>query len=72
MVAVNGVASSAWTLQPAGVVLFDVAPAVGAVVSAGFVFDVPVRFDSDRLEISRATFAAGEAANVALVEVRAA
>ena len=27
-------------------------PADGAVVTAGFEFDVPVRFDSDRLEIS--------------------
>ena len=38
---------------------------------AGFRFDVPVRFAEDRLEVSRATFLAGELASVPLVEVRA-
>jgi uncharacterized protein (TIGR02217 family) len=39
-------------------------------VSAGFLFDVPVRFAEDRIEINRATFMAGEAPSVPLVEVR--
>ena len=46
------------------------APAAGVVLTAGYRFDVPVRFAEDRLEISRATFAAGEAVSVPLVEVR--
>ena len=54
----------------AGVVALDVAPAAGAAVTAGFAFDVPVRFAEDRLSVSRATFLAGEAASVPLVEVR--
>ncbi len=37
---------------------------------AGYLFDVPVRFAEDRLEISRATFLAGEAVTVPLIEVR--
>jgi len=40
-------------------------------VRAGFLFDVAVRFADDRLEVSRATFLAGEMASVPLVEVRA-
>jgi len=46
------------------------APAVGAEVRAGFLFDVPVRFATDRLDINAAAFAAGEAPSVPLIEVR--
>jgi len=71
IVAVNGVTmATGWTLDDGGVVAFDVAPAAGAEVAAGFRFDVPVRFGEDRLSVNRATFLAGEAASVALVEVR--
>ena len=59
-----------WTLDPLGVVNFDEAPPAGAVVAAGFLFDVPVRFSEDRLEVNRATFLAGEAPSVPLIEVR--
>jgi uncharacterized protein (TIGR02217 family) len=70
-VAVDGVeAVAGWTLDDGGVIAFDVAPAVGAEVTAGFRFDVPVRFGEDRLEVSRATWLAGEAASVPLVEIR--
>jgi uncharacterized protein (TIGR02217 family) len=53
-----------------GVVTFAVAPANGATVTAGFEFDVPVRFDTDRLEISLAGFKAGELPNIPIVEIR--
>ena len=57
IVAVNGVAqTSNWTLAALGVVLFDAPPAAGAVVTAGYLFDVPVRFGEDRLEVNRASF----------------
>lgn len=69
VVAVDGVAASAWTLVD-GMVSFDVPPEDGAVVTAGFLFDVPVRFAEDRLEVNRATFLAGEAASVPLMEIR--
>jgi uncharacterized protein (TIGR02217 family) len=39
-------------------------------VRAGFLFDVPVRFAEDRLEIAGATFIAGDAPSVPVVEVR--
>lgn len=45
-------------------------PEEGAVVTAGFAFDVPVRFDIDRLDINLASFQAGEVLNVPVVEVR--
>lgn len=69
-VAVDGVERvSGWTLT-AGDVIFAQAPATGASVSAGFLFDVPVRFGEDRLDINRVSFAAGEAPSVPLVEIR--
>ena len=45
-------------------------PDVGAVVTAGFEFDVPVRFDTDRIAVSVASFQAGEVPSVPVVEVR--
>lgn len=60
-----------FTVDPSrGVVTFTAPPDIGAVVSAGFEFDVPVRFDTDRIQTSVATFNAGEVPNVPVVEVR--
>ena len=70
-VAVDGVATQGFTVEAGGVVLLDTAPAAGAVVRASFAFDVVVRFAEDRLRVSRATFLAGEAVSVPLIEVRA-
>ena len=42
-----------------GSVHLAAAPAAGAEVTAGYEFDVPVRFDSDRINASLAGFAAG-------------
>lgn len=47
----------------------DAIPGPGAIVTAGFVFDVPVRFDTDRLEVDLAAFDAGEIPHVPLVEI---
>jgi uncharacterized protein (TIGR02217 family) len=40
------------------------------VVSAGFEFDVPVRFDADRIDVTLESFAAGRMAAIPLIEVR--
>ena len=70
-IAVNGSElTSGWTLQDKGLIQFTVPPAAGAAITAGFLFDVAVRFEQDRLEVNRATFLAGEAPSVPLVEVR--
>jgi uncharacterized protein (TIGR02217 family) len=53
-----------------GVVTLDAAPALGAAVTAGFLFDVPVRFDTDRLEVELTSFDAAEVPNIPLLEVR--
>lgn len=70
-VAVDGVeAMSGWSLDAAtGVVTFAAAPAMGASVTAGFQFDVPVRFDTDRLSVNLAAFRAGEAPDLPVVEI---
>ena len=39
-------------------------------ITAGFEFDVPVRFDTDHLDINLTSFAAGEIPAIPLVEVR--
>lgn len=54
----------------AGTVTFALAPDAGTVVTAGFEFDVPVRFDTDRIAVSVASFHAGEVPSVPVVEVR--
>jgi len=45
-------------------------PGVGAAVTAGFEFDVPVRFDTDRLEIDLSDFEAGSIPQIPILEVR--
>lgn len=45
-------------------------PPTGAAITAGFSFDVPVRFDTDYLEVDLATFAAGAIPKIPLVEIR--
>jgi uncharacterized protein (TIGR02217 family) len=69
-VAVAGAAAQDWTLAEMGVVRFAVPPPIGAEVRASFIFDVPVRFAEDRLEVARGTHLAGELMSVPLVEVR--
>lgn len=53
-----------------GLLSFAVPPDLGTRVTAGFEFDVPVRFDIDRIQTSLASFQAGEVPSVPVVEVR--
>lgn len=53
-----------------GIVTFTHPPDVQAEVTAGYEFDVPVRFDMDTIMTSMATFQAGEVPDVPVVEVR--
>lgn len=72
MVALAGVVqSSGWSIDTTtGTFAFDTAPSSGVVVSAGFEFDVPARFDSDKLTINLASFNTGEVPDIALTEIR--
>lgn len=45
-------------------------PPSGAAVTAGYEFDVPVRFDTDFLEINLAAFEAGSVPAIPVIEIR--
>lgn len=69
-VAVDG-AEVAATVDPAtGLVTLASPPPPGADVTAGFAFDVPVRFGADTIEVNLAAFAAGEIPSIPILEVR--
>jgi uncharacterized protein (TIGR02217 family) len=76
LVAVAGAAQTEGTAftcdYAAGLITFDVGhiPAAGAAITAGFEFDVPVRFDTDRLEVSLDGFQHGSIPSIPVVEIR--
>jgi uncharacterized protein (TIGR02217 family) len=73
LVAVNGVATTAFSVNDTtGVVTFatEQTPAAGATVTAGYQFDVPVRFDTDSISINLSHFEAGDIPDISLIEVR--
>lgn len=53
-----------------GLVTLGSAPPSGTAVTAGFEFDVPVRFDTDRIQTSIERFQAGDLPSVPVVELR--
>jgi len=74
LVSVDGVAKGAAShaVDPvAGTVTFvpGHVPAAGSVVRAGFEFDVPVRFDTDRIDVDLSHFDAGRIPAIPLTEI---
>jgi uncharacterized protein (TIGR02217 family) len=72
-IAVNGseLLPAAFTCDATtGLVTLAAAPPAGAAVTAGFRFDVPVRFDTDYLEVDLSAFAAGAIPKIPVVEIR--
>ena len=69
-VAVDGQPVPAAADPLTGIVTLDAAPAPGAVVTAGYRFDVPARFDTDALVVSLVP-GGGNVAELPVVEVRA-
>lgn len=70
-VAIGGEETADFVVDTAiGVVTFAAPPPDGATVTAGFLFEVPVRFDTDRLDVNLTSFAAGEIPSIPLVEIR--
>jgi uncharacterized protein (TIGR02217 family) len=72
LVAVNGVeiAPTAFALDPTtGRIDLTSPPRAGAAVTAGFRFDVPVRFDTDWLEVELSAFEAGDIPRIPLIEL---
>ncbi len=76
IIAVNGVImqeGTHYTIDyPSGVVRFALSaiPSTSHTVTAGFLFDVAVRFDTDRLEVNMAHFSAGQIPDIPLIEIR--
>ncbi len=62
---------AAYEIDPTtGIVTLNDPPEAGAALTAGFEFDVPVRFDTDRIDVTLESFAAGRMAAVPLIELR--
>lgn len=53
-----------------GIVSFDVAPELGTCITAGFEFDIPVRFQDDVLQFSVDSIASGSVSSIKLLEIR--
>lgn len=53
-----------------GLIVFSAAPADGAAITANFEFDVPVRFDTDRLSASLDAYGVNAWQDIPLIEVR--
>jgi uncharacterized protein (TIGR02217 family) len=69
--AVNGSEVTSFTVNLAtGVATLNTAPGAGVVVTAGFEFDVPVRFDTDEIAINVENFRGGEIPDIPLIEVQ--
>jgi uncharacterized protein (TIGR02217 family) len=53
-----------------GVVSFDAPPGAGVAITAGFAFDVPVRFDTDTLDVTLDIERLGSITSIPLLEIR--
>jgi len=62
---------SGWSVDDStGIVTFDIAPLASEVITAGFQFDVPVRFDVDYLPVTQKVEMLGSITSIPLIEVR--
>ncbi len=71
-IALDGVEQiSGWTIDTTtGLITFDTAPGAGDAISAGFEFDVPVRFDTDALDVTLDLERLGSITSIPLLELR--
>lgn len=72
-IALNGTPQpSGWSVSTTtGLVTFTTAPAAGVAITAGFEFDVPVRFDTDALDVTLDLERLGSITSIPLLEIRA-
>ena len=72
-VAVNGIEKHAGTDFAAdpltGIINFYSPPASGATVTAGYLFDVPVRFETDFFDVDYSAFQAGQIPKIPIIEI---
>ena len=71
-IALNGTPqASGWSVSTAtGLVTFATPPAAGVTITAGFEFDVPVRFDTDVLDVTLDLERLGSITSIPLLEIR--
>lgn len=70
-IAIAGVETTAFVADTTtGLLTLFSPPPAGSVVTAGFRFDTPVRFDADRIDVTLEGFDAGRVVAVPLIEVR--
>jgi len=70
-VAINGIEISAFSVDHlTGLVQLNTPPTSGDIITAGFEFDVPVRFASDALDIVLDDFGATQIQDIPLIEIR--
>ncbi|MBY0351800.1 DUF2460 domain-containing protein [Tabrizicola sp.] len=71
-IALNGTPqASGWSVSTTtGLITFTTAPAAGVAITAGFEFDVPVRFDTDVLDVTLDLERLGSITSIPLVEIR--
>jgi uncharacterized protein (TIGR02217 family) len=66
----GAIIENGWSVHSyTGLVSFEAPPPLGAVITAGFEFDVPVRFESDQIETVIEAFGAGRIAPLGLIEL---
>ena len=72
LIAIDGTeATSGWSVDTTtGLIAFTAAPASGAAITAGFEFDVPVRFETDTLDVTLDIERLGSITSIPLIEVR--
>ncbi len=71
-IALNGLPqASGWSVSTAtGLITFTTAPAAGVAITGGFEFDVPVRFDTDALDVTLDLERLGSITSIPLLEIR--
>lgn len=71
-IALNGTPqASGWSVSTTtGLITFTTAPAAGVAITAGFEFDIPVRFDTDVLDVTLDLERLGSINSIPLVELR--
>ena len=72
-IAVNGTLTTNFSVDIlTGIVTFDAGsiPVLNAAITAGFEFDVPVRFDTDDIAINISNFQGGDIPHIPLIEVK--
>jgi len=72
VVALDGVTqSSGWAVvSTTGLITFTTPPANSVAITAGFEFDVPVRFDTDMLDVTHDIERLGSITSIPMIEVR--